>query len=88
MWVILESFSEDGNLDENPLWESTLELLRRDIQIHFGTLWHWSCVGESEESALVDDSWFLQTPFLRPILKEYAKHILAPEEFIKLEAFI
>ncbi|MDH0031949.1 MULTISPECIES: hypothetical protein [unclassified Acinetobacter] len=70
MEILLESFTEIGDLDNDSRWAIVLLLLEKNINIHAHTICYWSNGDE-----LLENSWNV-TPFVRKIFDQYNLKIL------------
>lgn len=71
MEMLLESFTEIDNLENDSRWVVVLSWLEKNIHIHAHTICYWAHGDE-----LLENSWNV-TPFVRKIFDQYNLKVLA-----------
>jgi hypothetical protein len=63
MEIIIQSFEDTKTeLHTNSLWQTTLNLLKKNYKLHAYTVWYWS----SFENGSINDAWRV-APFMREL---------------------
>lgn len=76
METILESFRGTGEVeDSSPRWQTTLDMIEQNVELHIHTICYWACLGSELEDA------FEAAPFMRTILHRHRQQFnLTTEE--------
>jgi hypothetical protein len=81
METLLDSFealAQKEPIAQNSLWQKTLHLLEKNVELHFDTIQYRSCLCQDEGQDKYEDldrCWRV-TPFIRPIFEKYKEHCI------------